>query len=198
MAATADATCTEAHGTAAPFVTSIDVDGHTITQAEVTGQPVPATGGEWWSWSVQLEVHGERTVTVTDTQANGETFTVGVFNLSCSNLESTTTIPSFTSETVEPVATIEPSTSVVLDLPPVPQLVLDVTTTVVTPSTEWGPCFDDGTCLPTTTAVVVQTPTENTLPATGSSSGPLVLAGATFLLVGLAAVAVARRRPCPA
>ena len=73
MAATAEVSCDGASGTAAPFVVSMSVDGHTVRQEDVTGQPVPASGGDWWSWSLPLELHGKVSVTVTDTAGRDST-----------------------------------------------------------------------------------------------------------------------------
>jgi hypothetical protein len=83
--------------------------------------------------------------------------------------------------TVE-LSTVTPTTIVLAD---------DFYNAEQTTTTVWGPCFEDGSCL--TTATVLER-TDNTLPATGSATGPMLGVGFGVLVLGVLALRVARPR----
>ena len=201
--------CDGYSGSAAPFVTQVQVsvDGKVVA----THTHSATDDGPWWSFDGALSIVGRQTVTITDRTAgndyHGEPDNLHrVVELDCPVPTTTqvalTTVPHNPSSEPEALITIPVPVSVVE--PTVPQSpATTVELSTVSPSTTtfqgmdefhwssptttvWGPCFEDGSCLPPPSTVMEATTVQPVLAVTGANYVPqMVGAGAALVLCGL-------------
>ena len=215
-----EVTCEGASGDAAPFVVWVSANGQTVTQESVTGQPVPRTGGEWWSWSIDWQLEGSQVVTVRDATHDGaQTWDVVTVALDCpvpttTTEVSTTTATPTTTTVVSEVSSTTPeltttTTEVALTLP-VPVSVVEPPTSVSpvssvdTSTTDVATTVELSTVAPSTTNfqhmdgfyVLSETATstsEPMLPATGPEHVPEMM-GVASLMIALGMLSLAVRQ----
>lgn len=187
------------HASHADWGSYVNVTVHGSTYQIQRPAGIDPNDGGRWDGSLRVITTGESHLAITWTDDQG------------AGIESPVHDP-YIVEIPDACSVVPPTTTVVIDST---TTVVDTTTTVAAPSTTIAlptpptVCFEDGSCgspypdAPTTTiaipptTVVVQTTaevTQNTLPATGSNTTPLLGAGAGFLLAGVLTVAAARRR----
>lgn len=192
------ADCDSASGVAAPFVHSVIVNGEIITQESVTGRPVPRTGGEWWSWRIDLVIEGDQVIVIEDTTRDGaERHRVAEVAVSCPVATtlaepSTTTMPEPTMP--EPTLVIDPAPETTIPAetapttsPPLPGGVELLEPTTSAPLIPAVPPGDEAT---------TSTSTTNTLPATGAGTATFSAIALGFVVLGVACIIGTRRRVC--
>lgn len=184
--------CNGYSGSAAPFVTQVQVsvDGKVVA----THTHAATDDGPWWSFDGALSIVGRQTVTITDRTAgndyHGEPDNLHrVVELDCP-------VPTTDAPTTTQVATTQPVATI-----PVPVLEVDPTvpqspeTTVllstVSPSTTTFEGMDGFYVLSETETSTTQPPV---LVATGAHVGPLLASGSLFLALGASALLAARPR----